>query len=78
MGILTSLYGGVTAINHSEIPSLFEQSDLDVATLLPFRGRPILIVNTASKCGFASQYDALEALSQRYDHRLPIERKAEA
>jgi len=27
-----------------------------------FRGRPMLIVNTASKCGFTPQYGGLQAL----------------
>ena len=29
-----------------------------------FRGRPMLIVNTASKCGFTPQYDGLEKLQK--------------
>lgn len=31
-----------------------------------FRGQPILIVNTASKCGFAPQYDGLQELHETY------------
>lgn len=34
-----------------------------------FRGKVILIVNTASKCGFTGQYDGLEALYNRYKDR---------
>ena len=31
-----------------------------------FRGRPLLIVNTASKCGFTPQYDGLQVLHEHY------------
>jgi len=31
-----------------------------------FDGRPMLIVNTASKCGFTSQYDGLQSLHETY------------
>jgi glutathione peroxidase len=34
-----------------------------------WRGRPVLIVNTASYCGYTPQYAGLEALWQRYRDR---------
>ena len=35
-------------------------------SLEQFRGRALLIVNTASKCGFTGQYAGLEALHRQY------------
>ncbi|MDP2192971.1 MAG: glutathione peroxidase [Alphaproteobacteria bacterium] len=37
--------------------------------LSDFEGKVILIVNTASKCGFTSQYADLEKLHQAYKHK---------
>jgi glutathione peroxidase len=34
-----------------------------------FHGRPVLVVNTASLCGFAAQFDDLQALQDRYGPR---------
>lgn len=34
-----------------------------------FRGRPILIVNTASKCGYTPQYASLQKLHETYGER---------
>ncbi|MGX7042992.1 glutathione peroxidase [Leuconostoc holzapfelii] len=35
-------------------------------TLGDYAGRPMVIVNTATKCGFAPQFEALEAIYQAY------------
>jgi glutathione peroxidase len=39
------------------------------STLAAYRGRVLLIVNVASRCGFTPQYAGLEALWQRYRDR---------
>lgn len=37
--------------------------------LCEFAGRPILVVNTASKCGYTPQFEKLEAMHKRYRSR---------
>ena len=36
-------------------------------SLSDYRGKTLLIVNTASKCGFTPQYDGLQSLQDQYD-----------
>ena len=38
----------------------------DTYTLDKYKGKPMLIVNTATKCGLAGQFDELEQLYQQY------------
>lgn len=41
----------------------------DAVDLRGYHGRPILIVNTASKCGFTKQYETLQKLYERFEDR---------
>jgi glutathione peroxidase len=44
----------------------FESIDGGNIDLTEWRGNPVLVVNTASLCGFAPQFDALQDLQDRY------------
>ena len=55
-------------IYHFKVASL-NGSSIDFAD---FKGKKILIVNTASKCGFTPQYVDLEALYKKYEGKLVI------
>ncbi len=45
---------------------LLEGGELDLSS---FRGRPTLIVNTASKCGYTPQFAGLQSLYEQYGER---------
>lgn len=70
---LGSLPGAAQAAGDT-CPALLQQ---DVKTLLDekpvslcdYRGQVVLVVNTASYCGFTPQYKGLEALYRRYKER---------
>jgi glutathione peroxidase len=51
-----------------KVPGLYE-TDIDFSR---FKGKKILIVNTASECGNTPQYEGLEKLYQQYKNTLVI------
>lgn len=57
-----------TSIYDFKVPGL-EGGEINFAD---FKGKKILIVNTASKCGYTPQYEELEALHKKYKDKLVI------
>lgn len=47
----------------------FDSIDGGTIDLDAFKGQPVLVVNTASLCGFAGQFDDLQALHDQYAAR---------
>ena len=44
----------------------------DMIDFAEFKGKKILVVNTASKCGLTPQYEGLERLYKRFRDKLVI------
>ncbi|MDH7464548.1 glutathione peroxidase [Chitinophagaceae bacterium 26-R-25] len=63
--ILTTAIG----IYDFKVPALDGNGTIDLAA---YKGKKILIVNTASKCGFTPQYDELEKLYEKYKDKLVV------
>lgn len=77
LAILGFLFSGCAAAQSGPVPtSIFEFKipALDGSTIdfSAFKGKKIMIVNTASKCGFTKQYAALEALYQQYSDKIVV------
>ena len=51
-----------------KVPSL-DGGEIDFSK---FKGKKILIVNTASKCGYTKQYDDLQKLQESYKNKLVV------
>lgn len=60
---------GAVAANSSAWDFSFTAIDGNQLLLSQYKGQAVLVVNTASRCGFTSQYAALQQLWQDYQKR---------
>lgn len=69
-----SLLPGAAAFAQTQTIYDFKVPSLTGGTIdfSEFKGKKILIVNTASKCGFTPQYEELQALYEKYKDKLVI------
>ncbi len=62
--------------NAKSLKSIYEYSFTSIdgkkISLSEFRGKKILIVNVASKCGFTPQYEDLEKLHEAYKDKIVV------
>ena len=67
LSLFTIFTSSSMADQHSKIYD-FELIDIDgnSVDLSKFKGSPILLVNTASRCGFTPQYSGLQNLFTKY------------
>jgi glutathione peroxidase len=68
LAILSIVLAGAAGIYDFKVPAL----DGNTIDLSQYKGKKLLIVNTASKCGFTPQYADLEKLYEKYKDKLVI------
>jgi glutathione peroxidase len=68
IAFLAFAFAAVTSIYDFKVPGL----DGNTIDLSKYKGKKILIVNTASKCGFTPQYEDLQKLYDAYKDKLVI------
>lgn len=65
--LIASLFLTASAAAAQPLTGTFPSIDGGTLDIEAWRGQPVLVVNTASRCGFTPQYDDLQALQDRYE-----------
>lgn len=73
---LSSLVSSLFGQSNDPVANLYELKmeslDGEVVDFAGYRGRKLLIVNTASKCGYTGQYKELQQLHESYGDRVTV------
>ena len=77
MGILTLLFGKIFPATPKDVSgSLYDFTvkglDGTPVDFSQYKGKHLLIVNTASKCGYTPQYESLQKLHEQYGDRVTV------
>ena len=66
---ITALLLLARVVHAAPLTGEFASIDGGTLSIEDWRGQPVLVVNTASHCGFTHQYSALQTLHETYEDR---------